>query len=304
MADFFISYSRDDKPLAQRVANALNARGETVWWDRELLSGDDFRSVIAKEIRDASACIVIWTPTSTESGFVRDEADRANKAKKLVPIAFSQDFEIPLGFGQIHIADFSGWRDDANAREIDDVIAKRDAIKSGRFQSTLKARAEAPANFRSARLNDAFALFSKFGGGIGGIPHLRYLVGALGCAIAFLVVQVLGAVMQGRMPDTSVLDHFGFLLWWWAGFALVRILYQFILLAKNRSAVWFMDEAFVFWIACSGLIALLLIVLTDTGPFDLGFYLEQLPLVTFVVLSGIGILRAVFWGARVAVARL
>src|ERR1700754_1193814 len=214
MADFFISYSRDDRALAQRVAAALEARGATVWWDRQLESGDNFRKEIAREIRTCSACIVIWSPSSMESVFVCDEADRANKAKKLVPIAFSQDFEIPLGFGQIHVGDFSAWRDDPNAREITDLLSKRDAIKSGRFNAELKSRQEVPAHFKRVRWNDAFALFSGLDAGIGGIPYTRYLVGALGCAIAFLVIDLFGQLLQGRPEDGPA--QLGIeLLWWW-----------------------------------------------------------------------------------------
>lgn len=42
MIDLFISYARADRDLAERLANELTSRGLLVWWDRQLLGGDDF----------------------------------------------------------------------------------------------------------------------------------------------------------------------------------------------------------------------------------------------------------------------
>ena len=50
MADVFISYAREDRPFAARLAHALEAGGRTVWWDREILPGKDFAELIAAEL--------------------------------------------------------------------------------------------------------------------------------------------------------------------------------------------------------------------------------------------------------------
>ena len=104
MADIFISYARPDREIAKGLAEALTSRGYQVWWDYELLGGDEFRDVILDELRAAKAVIVIWTGNSAKSPFVRDEASRAQSQNKLV--ATSVDgFDtkmLPLGFGGLH----------------------------------------------------------------------------------------------------------------------------------------------------------------------------------------------------------
>lgn len=53
MADVFISYAREDRARAKRLAGALEARGLSVWWDREILAGQAFDEVIEAELRKA-----------------------------------------------------------------------------------------------------------------------------------------------------------------------------------------------------------------------------------------------------------
>lgn len=52
--------------------------------------------------------LVVWTKTSVESEWVREEADRGKRRRRLVPVRLD-DVEPPLGFGQIQAADLIGW---------------------------------------------------------------------------------------------------------------------------------------------------------------------------------------------------
>ena len=61
MADVFISYAREDRPFAARLAHRLEAGGRSVWWDREILPGKDFAELIAAELARAKAVVVIWS---------------------------------------------------------------------------------------------------------------------------------------------------------------------------------------------------------------------------------------------------
>ncbi|MEO0975027.1 MAG: toll/interleukin-1 receptor domain-containing protein, partial [Pseudomonadota bacterium] len=74
--DVFISYQRDDKPYAEGLAHALAERGYSVWWDVDLLSGQDFSDEIAEVIRQSRGAIVLWSERSVRSRFVKDEAGR------------------------------------------------------------------------------------------------------------------------------------------------------------------------------------------------------------------------------------
>lgn len=108
MADVFISYKRQDRPIVERLAGALQQLGFDVWWDFELLSGEDFRQVIRAVIDQCRAAVVVWSRASVESGFVLDEASYALRLGRLCPVRVDA-VELPFGFGQRHVDDLSDW---------------------------------------------------------------------------------------------------------------------------------------------------------------------------------------------------
>jgi tetratricopeptide (TPR) repeat protein len=118
MADVFISYASDDVARVRPLAEALQARGFSVWWDRALASGDDYAAVIERALAQAKAVIVVWTPASVQSAFVRDEAGRARDQGRLLPVTFDRNVQIPLGFGAFQAEDFSAWNGDARAPQV------------------------------------------------------------------------------------------------------------------------------------------------------------------------------------------
>jgi cold shock CspA family protein len=86
MADVFISYAQEDRHLTEALASYLEGLGYSVWWDTRLVSGDEIDEVIAKAIDDVQAAIVIWTPNSIGSRWVKSEAIRADGQHKLIPV--------------------------------------------------------------------------------------------------------------------------------------------------------------------------------------------------------------------------
>jgi TIR domain/Caspase domain len=99
--DVFISYSREDRQFAQRLAQALEKEGFSVWWDWDLIGGANYRAEIRSIINEAKKAIVLWSRHSVESGFVIDEATEAKKLGKLIPVLIDQ-CEAPFGFGDLH----------------------------------------------------------------------------------------------------------------------------------------------------------------------------------------------------------
>ncbi len=110
--DVFVSYAREDRPLAEQLALALSAGGLQVWWDRDLAAGSEFTAVIEAKLLGAAVVIVLWSADSVHSSFVRDESSRALKQGKLLPVRI-EDVELPLGFGQLHTLDLLDWDGDA-----------------------------------------------------------------------------------------------------------------------------------------------------------------------------------------------
>jgi hypothetical protein len=108
MADIFISYKREERRVAERLSIALEQLGFDVWWDFELLSGDQFRRVIEKVIDQCAVTLVLWSNLSRDSTFVVDEATYAREQNKLCP-ARIDDCRLPLGFGGDHVVDLRGW---------------------------------------------------------------------------------------------------------------------------------------------------------------------------------------------------
>src|SRR5262245_43394089 len=86
MVDVFISYSKADRAVVQRLEAALNAAGFTTWWDKGRIAGEDFGPTIDRYLAEARAVVCLWTQASIESQWVRAEAVKANTAGKLIPV--------------------------------------------------------------------------------------------------------------------------------------------------------------------------------------------------------------------------
>jgi len=117
MAEIFISYAKDDRADAGELAAFLKEQGHSVWWDRELVGGQQFATIIAQALARSTVAIVIWTLSSIDSDWVIDEADTARKARKLIPVcADDLDVErIPLSFRRLQTIQLSDRDGLANA---------------------------------------------------------------------------------------------------------------------------------------------------------------------------------------------
>ena len=107
--DVFISYSSQDRAVARRFAQCLEEAGLEVWWDAALRSGETFDEVIERALNAASAVIVLWSPRSVASRWVRAEATLADRRKKLIPVTI-EPCDRPIIFELTHTADLSHWR--------------------------------------------------------------------------------------------------------------------------------------------------------------------------------------------------
>jgi adenylate cyclase len=112
MADVFVSYARADKARVAPLVAAIEAKGWSVWWDPDISPGQEFDDQIDAEIEAAKAVVVIWTPTSVASRWVRGEAREAAERGILVPVRFEQA-RLPMDVRAIHTTDLDGWHEDA-----------------------------------------------------------------------------------------------------------------------------------------------------------------------------------------------
>jgi len=109
VADVFLSYARPDAAAAERIARELGKAGWSVWYDRELPAHRAYADVIATELESAPAVLVLWSKASTESEWVRSEANRARELHKLVQARVGAA-RLPMPFDQIQCADLTKWR--------------------------------------------------------------------------------------------------------------------------------------------------------------------------------------------------
>jgi hypothetical protein len=115
----FISYSREDAEFAQKLNADLHLHGVSTWIDEAgIRGGEDWPQRIASAIETCQVVLVILSPHSVASKWVRRELDFADaKGKWVLPlvyrsIALPSTFE--LRFGNIQRADFTRGSYDTN----------------------------------------------------------------------------------------------------------------------------------------------------------------------------------------------
>ncbi|MDT0351216.1 SUMF1/EgtB/PvdO family nonheme iron enzyme [Pseudonocardia charpentierae] len=122
MADVFVSYKRADRPRIEPIVGLLEDAGLTVWWDPDLVAGERFGDVIAREIECARCVVVAWSASSIGADWVRDEAAAGRDRGILVPLRLD-DVTPPLGFRQLQTPDLSDWSGDPDDPRIEQLTA-------------------------------------------------------------------------------------------------------------------------------------------------------------------------------------
>jgi len=147
MTDVFLSYSRADRPVAEAIARELQRLGVDVWWDHDLLGGDDYRRRISDILTRVRAAIVIWSRRSVESQWVISEAAAARERKVLVPVTIDGQ-ELPIDFRALHTTDLVSW---VPGDRLPDPLLKALADRLGREVSYVDAGPRSGAVARFAK---------------------------------------------------------------------------------------------------------------------------------------------------------
>lgn len=122
MKDVFISYASEDRPVAQRLAVALEQSGLSVWWDRHIQVGSEWDKTIEDALAAAKCVVVLWTGHAKNSRWVRAEAREALNQEKVVPVMM-EAHAIPLAFTGIQALCFLGWEGAAGSKEFDILLS-------------------------------------------------------------------------------------------------------------------------------------------------------------------------------------
>jgi TolB-like protein len=122
VASVFVSYAREDAAKAKAIASALEQSSFEVWFDERIHSGSEFSREIEQALRAASAVVVLWSKSSVDSPWVRDEAAEGRDSGRLVPISLDE-CRPPIGFRQFQTTDLSRWSGRGKPKQMADVIA-------------------------------------------------------------------------------------------------------------------------------------------------------------------------------------
>lgn len=102
MSEIFISYSRKDKVIVEKFVKILIERGFNVWWDKNIVGGNQFNDTIEERLNSSKCVIVVWTKNSIKSIWVKAEASIGLGKGILIPVILDKDIQIPLPFNSIH----------------------------------------------------------------------------------------------------------------------------------------------------------------------------------------------------------
>jgi adenylate cyclase len=167
VADVFVSYARSDKARVAPLVAAIEAKGWSVWWDPEISPGQQFDDQIDTELVAAKAVLVVWTPVSVVSRWVRGEARDAAERGILVPVRFDQA-RLPIDVRAIHTTDLDDWREDPNSplvqecmRALAAMISRTQAAQSAK---TGGASASSPSAKEAARFSVCVLPFTNMSG--------------------------------------------------------------------------------------------------------------------------------------------
>jgi hypothetical protein len=108
MQRIFISYSRKDIDFVRKLAGDLEKAGYDVWWDiSDLQGGDDWVRGIPDAISSSQFVLVVLTPTSIESEWVRKEYTQAlSLRKKVIPLMLVPS-SVPFSLNTINFINFA-----------------------------------------------------------------------------------------------------------------------------------------------------------------------------------------------------
>ena len=92
----FISYSHKDQQAMLSVKQILEESGIRYWYDNGLHSGDDWNMVIAKHLKNSAVCLLLLSPNSAVSEYVKNELNFAMNHRIPIHTLLLKQFDLPL----------------------------------------------------------------------------------------------------------------------------------------------------------------------------------------------------------------
>jgi hypothetical protein len=107
----FISFKTEEREVASALKSVLEEHGFRVWWQESIQCGSEWHGDIDEALLSAACVIVLWSPASIASPWVRHEASQA-VARKVYTPARLVPIEIGSPFDRIQATDLFQWNGD------------------------------------------------------------------------------------------------------------------------------------------------------------------------------------------------
>ena len=147
MSGVFLSYSRNDRALADAIIRGLRAVGVVVWWDEDMRSLD-WHQELERQISDLATIVVLWTPASSSSDHVKDEARLGLESGKLINVIVGVP-KPPFPYDRVNGLPLEDWSEREPHRgwtrlieTIEEKVVARGAAKPGELTGALARREE------------------------------------------------------------------------------------------------------------------------------------------------------------------
>ncbi len=123
----FLSYDQADESFAKSLSKELKRRGLEVWRDEErVFPGDNWGATIGEALKNSHAMVVLISPQSMRSKYVRSEIQYAlgelNYEHRIFPVLVQETSSVPWILSRFQMLKSSG-----GAAKVSDAIA--DALK-------------------------------------------------------------------------------------------------------------------------------------------------------------------------------
>ncbi|MEZ5787445.1 MAG: toll/interleukin-1 receptor domain-containing protein [Xanthobacteraceae bacterium] len=147
MGYVFISYAREDQATARHIQQALERVGVSVWWDERLQLGREFEPPIVEALKEADAILVLWSPASVQSDWVKREALAGLKRDVLIPVLLAEA-HLPQEFARVNGVNLKRWTPGRPSTEFDRLVRRLLQLTRGSAPGEWKAERLAPDTLR------------------------------------------------------------------------------------------------------------------------------------------------------------